>query len=71
MVDVPEMTPQARPVALPIVTTETLLLVHTPPGVASLRVLHVPAHIEVVPIIAAGNGFTVAIIVAVQPPLIV
>jgi hypothetical protein len=69
--EVPDTRPHARPVELPIVATVVLLLLHAPPAVASLRVVQVPAHIVVVPIIAAGDEVTVATIVAVQPPLMV
>jgi hypothetical protein len=71
MTEVPAATPHAVPVELPMVATAVLLLLHVPPAVASLRVVQVPAHMVVVPMIAAGNGLTVATIVAVQPPLMV
>jgi hypothetical protein len=50
-----------------IVATTVLLLLHTPPGTASARVPVLPAHREVVPVIAAGNPFTVTTVVAAQP----
>jgi hypothetical protein len=71
MTEVPAATPHAVPAELPMVATDVLLLLHVPPAVASLRVVQVPAHMVVVPMIAAGNGLTVATIVVVQPPLMV
>ncbi len=59
MVVVPEATPIAVPVENPIVATEGVLLVHTPPVVASVSVVVKPTHTEVVPAIAAGLGLMV------------
>ena len=43
------------------------VLLHAPPAVASLNWVELPAHIVVLPDIAAGNGFTVTVVCAVQP----
>jgi hypothetical protein len=40
---------------------------HTPPPVASLKVVVLPAQTLATPVIAAGNGFTVTTVVLVQP----
>jgi hypothetical protein len=63
-IEVPDVTPQSRPVPEPIEATPVLLLLHVPDAVASLRLVHVPAQREVIPIMAAGIGFTVNTIVA-------
>jgi hypothetical protein len=60
--EMPVTTPAADTVA-----TETLELLHTPPGVASESVV-LPEHATVVdPVITAGNGFTVTTLVVRQP----
>lgn len=59
MVDVPAATPVTIPVPDPIVATDVLLLVHTPPLDALLKVVVVPGHAVSTPVIAAGNGSTV------------
>ena len=61
MTAVPAATPVITPV-LPAVTIPVLLLLHTPPAVASLNVVLIPAHTLAAPEIlegVAGNGFTV------------
>jgi hypothetical protein len=55
------------PLDEPIVATAGLLLLHVPPVVISAKVVAVPAHIEVVPVIAAGAEFTVIDKYALQP----
>jgi hypothetical protein len=50
-----------------IVAIEVFDVVHPPSGVASLSVVHVPLHIANVPVIGAGTGFTVTVIVCIQP----
>ena len=67
MTVVPETTPVAMPVVLPMVAI-TALLLHVPPLTASERVLVVPSQIASTPVIAAGDGFTVTSSVAVLPP---
>lgn len=47
------------PVDDPIVATEVTLLVHVPPGIASLRLVTDPAQTDVLPVMFAGKGFTV------------
>ena len=68
MVDVPAVTPVTVPpttVALP------LLLLHTPPEVASFRVVVRPVQTEAVAgVIAAGALLTVATVVAEQPAIV-
>lgn len=48
------------PLVTPMVATALVLLAHVPPGVASVSVAVVPWHKTDRPVIAAGNGFTVA-----------
>lgn len=69
MTDVPAETPVAMPVLLPIVATEVVPLDHVPPGVTSASVVVSPWQTAKVPVIAAGRGFTVTIVVAIQPVL--
>ena len=66
----PALIPFTTPVALLTEATAVLLLLHTPPAVASLRVVDVPVHIVVVPAIAAMVGAvpTVITLVAVAVP---
>ena len=68
MVAVPPVIPVRIPVVAPIVPTAVLLLLQVPPVLASLRVVVLPAHIGVVPIMAPGVGFTVIVVVVLQPP---
>ena len=67
MLAVPALTPVTNPVLEPIVAMPVLPLLHVPPVVALARVDVVPAHIAVAPVIAAGSGFTVIIVVVIQP----
>ena len=58
--------PAATPNTLPTpftVAMVVLALLHAPSGVASVRVVEVPGQALVVPVIAAGTGFTVIVIV--------
>jgi hypothetical protein len=64
IVAVPSETPTRTPVDEPIAATAVLLLVHTPPGVASLSVVVVPAQIVVVPVIGDATALTVTTVVA-------
>ena len=59
-VDVPVAIPFTTPVPEPTVATVVLLLAHIPAGVASLNVVVVAPQIVAVPVITAGNGFTVS-----------
>ena len=54
---------QAEPVVPPIVTLPVVPLTQLPPAVASLKVMQLPLHILVPPVIAAGVGYTVIVIV--------
>jgi hypothetical protein len=49
--------PVTSPVASTVATTVGVLL-HTPPGVASLSCVVRPEHTVVLPVIGCGNGFT-------------
>ena len=54
------------PNTLPIlfmVATDVLLLLHVPPGVASLSIPELLIQIAVFPVIAAGRAFTVTVVV--------
>ena len=55
------------PVAEPIVAIAELLLLQVPPGVASVSVVLKPIQPLVVPLMVPGSGFTVTVVVAVQP----
>ena len=67
IVVVPANTPLTTPVPPPTVATKVLLLVHAPNPVASDKEVVKPAQTFVVPVIAAGNGFTVTNAVMTQP----
>lgn len=49
------------------IATVVLLLLHVPPGVASVMAILAPAHTAVGPVIGAGGGFTVTVVVITQP----
>jgi hypothetical protein len=62
--------PVTIPVTIPVVptvATEVELLLQVPPPVASVRAVVDPWQTAGVPKIAAGSGFTVTILVVVQP----
>jgi hypothetical protein len=67
IVDVPGESPTATPEAVPIVAIPILLLLHFPPPVISLKEVALPAHTAVMPVIAAGAGLTVIVLVTLQP----
>lgn len=67
MTVVPAPAAETVPVVLPIVATELVLLLHTPPAIASVYVLTLPMHKEDAPVIAAGKGRTVTVLVTAQP----
>ena len=67
IIAVPALTPDATPLKEPIVATAMLLLLHVPPIVASLSVVVLPTQTAVTPVIAAGSGLTVIIVVVRQP----
>jgi hypothetical protein len=54
------------PVEGSMVAIEVLLLLHVPPGVASLKVMVLPVHTTAAPVIIA-SGFTKMAVVAVHP----
>ena len=66
IVVVPPDTPVTSP-GLTTVATAVLLLVHVPPKTASLSTISEPSHTEDGPLISAGVGLTVTVVVAIQP----
>lgn len=65
----PTETPVTSPDPETTVATAVLLLVQpTPPPVASLKADVEPTHRAVLPVIAAGNAFTVTILDAEHEP---
>jgi hypothetical protein len=64
--EVPKLTPVISPVDDPADTFK-LLALHTPPVIASPNVITEPMQTADRPVIAAGTGFTVIVLVAVQP----
>jgi hypothetical protein len=64
---VPVVIPLTMPEVDPTVATEVVLLVHVPPGVASVSVIVDPAQTLVGPPMAAGVALTVTIVVARHP----
>jgi hypothetical protein len=67
MVAAPTVSPVTMPVNKLTVATVVLLLLHVPPAVASLNIVVSPKHTFVLPVIGAGNGFTVTVVVMKQP----
>ena len=61
------MIPNTTPLVKPTVAIVVLLLVHVPPGVASVSVAVCPAQIPVLPVIEPGSGVTVMIFAVAQP----
>lgn len=57
----PAATPFTVPVNDPTVAIVVLLLLHVPPGVASLSVMLPPVPTVVVPVTGPGTGFTVTL----------
>ncbi len=51
----------------PVTATTPLVAVHTPKGVMSLNTVRKPAQTVVIPVIGAGSGLTVTVVVAMQP----
>jgi hypothetical protein len=71
MLAVPRLMPHIAPVEVvtePAVATATLLLLHVPPAVVWLSVVHEPIHVLGTPVGAGGVEMTVTIVVIVQPP---
>jgi len=69
MFDVPPDTPVTIPLDEPTVAFAPWLLNQVPPASVLDSVVVAPWHTVSVPVIAAGNGFTVTIAVLIQPPL--
>lgn len=59
--------PVTTPVAVLTVAMAVLPLLHVAPAVAVLSVVVRPVHKVVLPVIAAGIGFTVTVAVLAQP----
>ena len=59
--------PDTIPDAEPTLAMAGALLDHVPPATASLNVVVRPEHTDVIPVIAAGNTFTVTVRIAMQP----
>ena len=66
MIVVPEATPVTTPVPVPMFTL-VLLLLHTPPGVPSVRVMVEPMHTVAGPSMDEGVGLMVTAAVVKQP----
>ena len=66
MTDVPAAIPDTLP-ETSTVATEILLLLHVPPPVASDNAVIAPAQTRGIPVMLAGNGFTVTTRVLKQP----
>jgi len=64
MIAVPAATPVTTPVLDPTDPIAVLLLLHVPPGVVELKTVVNPVQTVAVPVIAAGSGLTVMVIVA-------
>lgn len=65
------VTPTAPPVTqppVPTVATPALLLLHAPPLVASVRQTFSPLHTGALPVIGAGSGLTVKVVVEIVVP---
>jgi hypothetical protein len=60
---VPYETPITIPVEVPIVATPVALLLHVPPDEVLESVTEEPIQTGIIPVIAAGNGFTVTVVV--------
>ena len=64
---VPAAIPLSNPDDEPIVAVPDEPELHVPPARESLKVVENVVHRSVVPVIAEGSGFTVSVVVAVQP----
>ena len=74
MVVVPAVAPVITPVAEPMVAVPVVLLLHVPPVVASVSAIVEPEHTLKPadgPRMLVGTGFTVTVVVAVQPTVVV
>ncbi len=63
----PAVTPVTTPVDEPTVAIASLLLNHVPPDVVFESVAVDPTHAFIVPVVAAGLGFTVIVSFREQP----
>jgi hypothetical protein len=61
--DTPVITPMVLSAMLPMAGFE---LLHVPPAVEELKVVVLPTHTDVVPVKAAGIGFTVRLLLIRQ-----
>jgi hypothetical protein len=64
MIAVPVARPHTVPVVAPTVATAGLLLLQVPPETELVSVLHVNAHMLVIPIMGPGVGNTVTVYTA-------
>ena len=67
MIAVPLAAPVTMPEPAPIVATAVFPLCQVPLAVASLMLVLVPLHIFVSPLMADGDGFTVTVLITMQP----
>ena len=67
MIDVPGLTPVTTPEADPTVAIVVVPLVHVPPLVALLKVVVLPTHIVMTPVIGVGDGNIFTVNVTQQP----
>lgn len=67
MIVVPALMPVTRPVEAPIVAMPVLPDIHVPPAVASPSSDVAPMQALRVPVIGAGSGSTVMVVVTAQP----
>ena len=65
---VPAATPVTIAFSDPTVAAALLLLLHTPPAIASLSVVVKPAHTVAVPVTDAGSASIVTVVVVAHPP---
>jgi hypothetical protein len=70
MIADPGFTPLTIPVAGTTVATTVLLLLHVPPLEPSLKITVCPMQTAGPPVIGAGSGFTVNVLVTEQPNLV-
>jgi len=59
----PGLTPVTMPLEEPTVAIDVLPLLQVPPGVVELNVMLRPIQTDPGPVIAAGSGFTVIVVV--------
>jgi hypothetical protein len=62
--------PAATPLTIPVLLTEAVVagaLLHTPPGVPSVKAVVAPVHTLIIPPIADGEAITVTVLVTIHP----